>query len=134
MGVRGDGEGNSLLDGETNNSVRRIKLFHRFTPTSGRQFHREIAGTNQPQCIVHQLCDWPARAVPMDFHQIEVGQTIHQATRSDFADTAKIIGVNFINVAFGKLLGSGWYTVEHLIGLAEVMNRAENEIESIPIL
>src|SRR5213592_4450964 len=70
----------------------------------------------------------------MDFHQIEVGQTIHQATRSDFADTAKIIGVNFINVAFGKLLGSGWYTVEHLIGLAEVMNRAENEIESIPIL
>jgi hypothetical protein len=69
----------------------------------------------------------------VDLDQVEVRQTIDQAGRDNLADPAKIIGVDIVDVAAGELFGAGRDFVEHLIGAIEVMNRAKNEIEAVPV-
>src|SRR5438270_4782070 len=69
----------------------------------------------------------------VDLDQIQMRQAIDQASRSDVADAPKIIGVNIVDVATGELFGAGGDAVEHLIGAIEVMDRAENEIEPVPV-
>src|SRR5215212_9116021 len=69
----------------------------------------------------------------VDLDKIEVRQAIDQATRGNLANAAKVIGVDFVNVSAAKLCGAGRNAIEHLIGPIEVVNRAENEIELVPV-
>jgi len=71
--------------------------------------------------------------MPVDFDQIEVGQTIDQTGGGDFAKAPKVIFVDFANIAPDELFGAVRDAVEHLGRIVEVMNRAENEIEFVPI-
>ena len=81
-----------------------------------------------------ECVDIRIRAMSMDLDQVEMRQAIDQSSRRNFANATKIIRVNLIDVATGKLRGAGRHAVEHLIRRVEIMNRAENEIESVPIL
>src|SRR6266513_343229 len=69
----------------------------------------------------------------MDLDQIEVRQTIDETGRGDPAHASKIVLVNFIHAASDKLPRSVRNRVEHFLGIIEVMDRAKNEIEFVPI-
>src|SRR5438045_1850368 len=72
-------------------------------------------------------------AMTVDLDQIEMRETIDRARRSDTADPPKIIGVYFVDIAAGELLGAGRDAVEHLIGPIQIVNGAEDEIEPVPV-
>jgi hypothetical protein len=71
--------------------------------------------------------------MPVDFDQVEMREAIDQTRFRDLAKSMKIIRVNLVDVAAGKLFGAGRNAVEHLVGAIEVMDRTENEIELLPI-
>src|SRR5438067_10748323 len=73
-------------------------------------------------------------ALPIYFHQTEVCKTIDQSARCHFTNAPKIIGVNVIDIAPGKLLRAIGHAIEHLINPTEVVNGTEDEIEPLPIL
>jgi len=134
MRVRRGRERNSLLDCEPDDFIARVKFVHRFAPAGGGKFHRKFARSNELQCFIDDRSNVATGAMPMNFDQIQVGQTINETGRSDFANTAKIILVDFVYVSTNKLFRTVRHAVEHLIWIVEVMNRAENEIEFVPIL
>ena len=70
----------------------------------------------------------------MDFDKIEMRKAIDQSSRSHFADTAKVIRVNRIDIASLELLGAARNGVEHLIGAIKEVDRAQDKIELIPVL
>ena len=61
-------------------------------------------------------------------------QAIDQTGRGDLAHAPKIILVNFVNAAPDELPRAIGYLVEHLLGIVQVMNRAEDKIEFVVIL
>jgi hypothetical protein len=71
--------------------------------------------------------------MPVDFHEIEVRQTIDKTRRGDFSHAPKVIGIDFVNVASDELLSAVRDAVEHLLRIVEVMDRPEDEIELVPI-
>ncbi len=71
--------------------------------------------------------------MPVNFHEVDVRQTIDEPGRSDVAHTPKVIGVNFVDSSAGELFRTFGNGIEHLIGAVEVMNGAEDEIEFVPV-
>src|SRR5687768_2072896 len=63
-----------------------------------------------------------------------MGEAIDQAARRHLANAAKIIGVDIVNIAAGKLLGAHRDSVEHLIDTIEKMDGTEDKIEAVPML
>ena len=61
-------------------------------------------------------------------------QAIDQPSPGHFPNAAKIIGVNLVDIASGKLFRASRDAVEHLIGPVQVVNGTEHEIETFPIL
>src|SRR5205809_167875 len=70
----------------------------------------------------------------MDFNEIEMGEAIDQTRSCYFSDTTKIIGVHHVDIAAFELRRAIRHAVEHLIGVIEEMNRAQNKIEFVPML
>ena len=70
----------------------------------------------------------------VNLDQVQMRQAIDEAGCRHLANATKIIDVDLIDVATSKLLRTGRHAVEHLIGAVEVMDRAENEIEFVPVL
>jgi hypothetical protein len=127
------GEGNSFRDRELNDFVGGVKLIYRFAPAGGGQLDRQAARGDQIESFGDQISDRRSRAVPVDFDQVEMRETIDQTRRGNLADATKIIGVYLVDIATGELFSAGRNAVEHLIGAVEVMDRAENEIEAVPV-
>src|SRR5437870_7623579 len=70
----------------------------------------------------------------VEFDEIQMGEAIDQPRRCDFADTAKIIGVNCVHTLPFELRSAVRHAVEHLIRTIEEMNRAKDKIELVPML
>jgi hypothetical protein len=70
----------------------------------------------------------------MNFDEIEMSEAIDQPGRRHFANTAKIIGVNRIDVMAFELLRAVRHAVEHLIAATKEVHGAENKIEFVPML
>src|SRR6059058_2284792 len=71
--------------------------------------------------------------MPVDLDQIEMRQTIDQASPRDFANSPKVIVVDFVDIAANKLLRAVGNAVEHLVRIVQVMDRAEYKIEFVPV-
>jgi hypothetical protein len=125
---------NPLLNCEPDYLVGRVEFIHRLSPTSGGELDGEITRGDEVERLTDKVTDRALRAMAVDLHQVEMGQAIDQASRSDLADATKIIGVNLVNRAPRKLFGARGNGVEHLVGPVEVMDRAKDEIEAFPIL
>src|ERR1043166_8419179 len=134
MRVRSGCEWNSLFYGEPNDFVARIKLVDGFAPPGGGKFDREIVSANKIQCFVQNRSNVTAWAVPVNFDQIEMGQTVYQTGPCYFANAPEVRFINFVNIAADKLFGTIRNAVEHLFRIIEVMNRAENKIQFFPVL
>src|SRR6266403_1065853 len=96
-------ESNSLLQGEPDDFVRGIEFVHRFAPPRGGELDREAAPSDETQRLGHEIADRRFRTMAVDLDQVEMRQAIDQARRGDLANTPKIIGVNLVDVAAGKL-------------------------------
>src|SRR6476620_10793068 len=92
-----------------------------------------MAGGDEIQRLVYHPANVPAGAVPVDLDQIEMRQAIDQAGGGYLADAAKIIFVNLVDASPDKLTCAVRHAVEHLVRIVEVMNRAQNEIEPVPV-
>src|ERR1700693_5803507 len=125
---------NSLFNPELDDRVAWIKFVHGFSPAGGGKFDRETTRANEIQGFINDRADVTARAMTMDLDQVEMGQAIHQTGRGDLADAPKIVVVDLINAASDKLSRAVRNGVEHLVWIIEVMDRAEDEIEFVPIL
>ena len=125
---------NPLPQREFNDSIARVKFVYRLAPTSGGKFNRKIAQANEVKRFTDDRVDLPMRSMTMDFDEIQMGEAIDQPSRCHFADTAKVIGVNSINIASVELLGASRDTVEHLVAAIEEMDGSQNKIEFVPML
>src|SRR5439155_15629638 len=92
-----------LFEREPNNRIARVKFVHRFAPAGGGKFDRQIAGTDEFQRFIDDRSDVSAGAMSVNLDQIEMRQTIDQSGRNDLANPAKIIRVDFVNIAADKL-------------------------------
>src|SRR5437588_1994820 len=63
-----------------------------------------------------------------------MGQSIDQSSCDKFPDPAKIIRIQPIDLAVLELGRASRNTIEHLLRIVEVVNRAENEIKFVPVL
>src|SRR5215471_4739436 len=133
MRVRCGRKWNSLFDRELDDCVARIEFIHWFAPAGGGKLDREIARANKIQGLVNDRSDVATWTMTVNLDEIEVRQAIRQPGRGDFAHTLKIIFVDFVDAAPDKLPRAVRQAVEHLFGIIEVMDRAENEIEFVPI-
>src|SRR5438552_13138417 len=123
----------SFPHGEFNNSIARIKFIDRFAPAGGGKFNREVAQTDQVERFDGDCVNLRRRSMSMDFNEIEVSEAIDKPSRRHFADAAKVIRINAVNIASLKLLGAGRDAVEHLVAIKE-MNGSQNKIELVPML
>src|SRR5438067_1986507 len=71
--------------------------------------------------------------MPVDLDEIEMRQAIDHAAPGDLANPSKIIGIDLVDIASGELFGADGHAVEHLVRSIEKVNRAEDEIEALPI-
>ena len=126
-------ERNSFFHREPNDFVARIKFVDRFAPARGGKFDAQIARPNKIEGLIHDRSNIAARAMAMDFDKIEMRQAINQTRCGDLANTAKVVFINFVDVAPNKLFRAVGHAVEHLLRIVQVMNRAENEVEFVPI-
>ena len=126
-------EPDPFRDREPDDLVGGIKFVDRFAPAGGGELDRETARGDQIERRGNEVLDRRLRAMAMNLDEVEMGETIDQARRGDLANAAKIIRVNFIDIAFGELFGASRHAVEHLIGAVEIMDRAENEVEPVPV-
>ena len=134
MRVGGSSERNPFLHCELNDPVAWVSFVHRLAPSGGGKLDREILRTNKIERFIDQTADLCTRPMTMDFDEIEMGKAIDQTRRCYFADTAKIIGVNRVDIAAFELRSAIRHAVEHLIGAIEEMNRAQDKIELVPML
>src|SRR6266581_8584215 len=134
MRVRRSRKRNSFFDRELNDAIGGIKLVHGLAPTGSGKFDGKIARANEIDGLVDNRTNLRVRAVTVDLDKIEMRQAINQTARGDFAHAPKIIGIEIVDVAPFELRCAGWNAVEHLRRIIEVMDRAENEIELVPIL
>ena len=132
MRVRRSRKRNSFFDRELNDAIGGIKLVHGLAPTGSGKFDGKIARANEIDGLVDDRTNLRVRAVTVDLDKIEMRQAINQTARGDFAHAPKIIRVELVNVASGKLRRSVWNAVEHLRWVIEKMDRAENVIELVP--
>src|SRR4051794_13013151 len=133
MRVGGGRKADFFVDREPNNFVGGIKFVYWFAPAGRRELDGQAARRDQLERITDKIANRRCRSMAVNLDKIEMRQAIDEAGRSYLADAAKIIGVNFVDVAIGELFGPSRNAVEHLIGPIEVMDRSENEIEPIPI-
>jgi len=70
----------------------------------------------------------------MNLNKIKVSEAIDQPDCCHFANTAKIIGVNCIDVMPFELLRAIWHSVEHSVGATKKVHGTENKIEFVPML
>jgi hypothetical protein len=63
-----------------------------------------------------------------------MSEAIDQPAGRHFANAAKIIGVNRIDVMAFELLRAIWHAVEHSIAATKEVHGAENKIEFVPML
>src|SRR2546423_4579159 len=124
MGVRvgGGGETDSFLDGELEDFVGRIKFVDGFAPAGSREFDGKAARGDRVERFSDEIANRRRRSVAVDLDQVEMRQTIDEASRGDLADAAKVIGVNVVDLAIAKLFGAVRHAVEHLVGPVEIMD------------
>src|ERR1700758_3879998 len=125
MRVRGGRERNPLLYRQLDDPVARIKLLHRLAPSGGGKLNRQILRANKVECFINQTADLSFRPMTVDFDQIQMGETINEPRRCYLTDTAKVIGVNRVNIPAFKLRGAIRHAIEHLIGATKEMHRAQ---------
>src|SRR5262249_11932663 len=133
MRVRRGRKWDSLFDRELDDCVARIEFIHWFAPAAGGKLDREIARTYTVHRCVDDRSAVDIWTMTVDFDETDDQQAIHQPGRGDFAHTSKIIFVDFVDVAPDKLPHAVRQALENLFGIIEVMDRAENEIEFVPI-
>lgn len=133
MRVRGGRERNPLLYRQLNDPVARVKLLHRLAPPGGGKLNRQILRANKVEGFINQTADLSVRPMTMDFDQIQMGEAINQTRRGYLTDTAKVIGVNRVDIPAFKLRGPIRHGVEHLIGAIKEMHRAQHNIELVPM-
>ena len=71
--------------------------------------------------------------MPVDLDEIEMRQAINQTGVRDLANAPKIIGIDLVEIAPGELFRADWHAVEHLVHPIQKMDRAEDEIEALPV-
>jgi hypothetical protein len=107
MRIGRDGERNPLLHRQPDNFVRWIKFVDRFAPSRGGKLDGQPPSANNRECLLNQRGDHRSRAMPVDFHKIEMRQAIDQPAFRNRAHAAEIVGVDFIDVATGELFRAG---------------------------
>src|ERR1700730_3315701 len=133
MCVGGGRKWNSLLNGEPNDLVARIKLVHRFAPAGSGKLDGQIALANEIECFASDRFDLRAWPMAVDLDEIKMGETIDESRRSNLAHATKVICINVVDVAILELRRAGRHAIEHLIVALKVVHRAEHEIETLPI-
>src|ERR1700730_15629981 len=133
MCVGGGRKWNSLLNGEPNDLVARIKLVHRFAPAGSGKLDGQIALANEIECFASDRFDLRAWPMAVDLDEIKMGETIDESRRSNLAHATKVIRINVVDVAILELRRAGRHAIEHLIVALKVMYGAEHEIETLPI-
>src|SRR5947209_4715809 len=133
MRVGCGGKRNIFLERQPDDFVRRVELVYRFSPASSGKLNRQAACVYKIQGIVQNPSNIATRPMPMNFDQIDVGETINQTSGRDFANASEVILIDLINTASDELLRTLRHRVEHLRRIVEVMDRAKNEIEVVPI-
>src|ERR1044072_5877897 len=131
--IGGNRKRNSLLYCQFDDPIARIQVVHRLAPSSGGKFDCEIPASNEIECFGDNSADCRARPMTMNFNKIKVSETINQPGCRHFANTAKIIGVNCIDIMPFELLRAIWHAVEHLRGATKKVHGTENKIEFGPM-
>src|ERR1043166_7098030 len=134
MSVGGSGEPDSLLHREPDDLIRGIKFIHGLPPAGRRELEGQSPRGNKIEGFGNQIANRRPRSMSVDLDEIQMRQAIHQPSPGHFPNAAKIIDVNLVDVAPGKLFRTSRDAVEHLIGPVQVVNRTEDEIETFPIL
>ena len=125
---------NPLLNREFNDSIAWIKLFHRLAQTCGGKFNPKVARTNEIERFARDRVNLRIWPMAMDFDEVEMGKAVDKPSRCYFADTAKVVNVNGINITPLKLLGACRDAVKHLIVATKKMDGAKDKIEFAPML
>src|SRR5262249_41876204 len=115
-------ERNSLPYCQFNDLVARVKFIYRLAPASRGKFDREPAATNKIERLVRQALNIGTWPVTMDLDEIEVSKTIDQSRRCNFADTAKVICIDRIDIPPFELRSAVRDAVEHLVIAIEEVN------------
>src|SRR5438093_1726488 len=134
MRVGGCRKGNVFLHRQFDDSVGGVKFFHRLSPSGGGQLNRNVARSNEIKRFANDGVDLSVWPMAMDFYEVDMSEAIDQPSRGNFADTLKIIRVNYIDISAIELPGAGRHAVEHLIRAVEEMDRAQDKIELVPML
>src|SRR5437867_4444472 len=113
MRVRGSREWNPFFERKPDDGIAWVQLVHRLAPAGGGKFNRQIARTNELQGFIDDRADVAARAMSVNLDQIEVRQTIDESGRGNFADPAKVVCVDFVDVAADELSRAVRDGVEH---------------------
>jgi hypothetical protein len=132
--VGGSRKGNPLLYCQFNDPIAWIEFVYRLAPSSGGNFDREISRSNKIERFIDNSADLRAGPMTMNFNKIKMSEAIDQPGCRHFPNTAKIIAVNRIHITAFELRRALWHAVEHLIGAIKEVHRAENKIESVPML
>src|SRR4051812_17377223 len=107
MCVGGGREADSFLDREANDFVRRIKFIHGFPPPGRRKLDRQAARCDQVERFTDEIVNRRLWSIAVDLDQVEMRQAIDKPARGDLANPAKIIAVDFVDVATAKLFCAG---------------------------
>ena len=91
------------LSGATDDFVAGIKLAHRFAPAGGRQFHREIGGSNFGEDGLEQVIEVVRRAKAKNLYKVEMRHAINQPARRHPTDPLVVIGIDLVDIAPGEL-------------------------------
>src|SRR5882724_3808713 len=132
--IGGNRKRNPFLYRQFNDPIAWIEFVHRLAPSSGGMFDCEVPGSNKIECFVDNNADFQAGPMTMNLNKIKVSEAIDQPGCRHFANTAKIISVNCIDVMPFELLRAIWHAVEHSIGATKKVHGTENKIEFVPML
>jgi hypothetical protein len=102
--VGGSRKGNPLLYCQFNDPIAWIEFVYRLAPSSGGKFDCEIPRSNKIERFIDNSADLRAGPMTMNFNKIKMSEAIDQPGCRHFANTAKIIGVNRIDVMAFELL------------------------------
>ena len=132
--VGGNCKRNPLLYCQVNNSITWIKFAHRLAPSSGGEFDCEIPRPNKIERFIDDGADLRTRSMTMNLNEVDMSEAIDEPRCSHFANTAKVVGVNRIDITAFELPRAIWHPVEHLIGAIKEVHRAQDKIEFVPML
>ena len=125
---------NPLLHRQLKDSVAWIKFVDRLTPASSGKFNPKVARTNEIERFADDCVNLRIWPMTMDFDEVEMSKAVDEPNRRYFADAAKVIIVNGINIAPFELLSAHRDAVEHLIVAIKKVDGAQDKIELIPML